>query len=87
MTMGWGLAVDIALDHSQTISVALFAAYIAYEIRLGVIRDVQENNRVIGIGLYHVIERDEELDETAFRDALWDEGDNKVLQSDLTKGD
>lgn len=80
----FGIMAEIALAYSETLGVVGFAVYIAYEIRLGKIKDVQRDQRVIGVGLYRVIKRDDELDEEAFRKALWDDGDGAVLYRDLS---
>lgn len=80
--------VELLLAHSQALALVVFGAYIAYEIRAGAIEEVRRNQRTLGVALYRVIERDGELNEEAFRDALWDdEGREKVLLSDLERGD
>lgn len=80
----WGPLIDILLGHSEALAVTGFGLYIAYEIRLGAIREVRANQRVLGVGLYRVIKRDESLDEEAFRKALWDGGGKAVLYRDLS---
>lgn len=83
-----GIGIEILTSYSEALAVVGFALYIAYEIRLGVINSVQESQRVIGVGLYRVIKRDESLDEEAFRRALWGDDDEAVLYRDLsTNGD
>lgn len=84
--MSWGLLTEAVLTHSQSLALVLFGGYIAYEIRLGAIKEVRQNQRTLGVALYRVIERDDELNETAFREALWDGDDGSdVLLSDLER--
>jgi len=86
--MVWGFVADILLAHSEALAVVGLGLYIAYETRIGAIKEVRSNQRTLGVALYRVIERDEELDERAFRNALWDKDeDDGVLLSDLERGD
>ena len=85
--MAWATIADLVLNQSQALSVVALGFYIAYETRLGAIKEVRENHRTLGVALYKVIERDDKLDENAFRESLWGEDDDEVLLSDLNRGD
>lgn len=79
----WGLFAEVASDHTEALAIVLLGAYIAYEIRLGAMKDVQENQKTLAVGLYRVIKRDETLDEEAFREAFWGGDDEALLFRDL----
>lgn len=83
--MVWEILIGIALEHSQALAITMLGLYIAYETRVGVMRGVRDDIHVVGVGLYRVIERDDQLDEEEFRAALWDEDSDKLLASDLDK--
>ena len=82
-----GIGISILLEYSQATAIMLFGLYIAYEIRWGVLKKVRDNQRTLGVALYRVIERDNELDEEVFRDAFWDEDSEDVLLSDFDRGE
>lgn len=83
--MVWSLIFESLLTHSEALAVVGLGLYIAYETRIGAIREVRSNQRTLGVALYRVIERDDELDEEAFRHALWDKDSDQVLLSDLDR--
>lgn len=85
--MSWAALAEIALTYSDAFAITGLAGYIAYEIRLGALREVRSNQRTLGIGLYRVIKRDEELDEEAFRAALWGEDSDELFFRDLNVSD
>lgn len=82
----WAFAFDVMLAHSEAVAVVGLGLYIAYEVRIGAIHEVRQNQRVLGVGLYRVIERDKDLDEEAFADALWGDTHEDLLYQKLTEG-
>ena len=79
------ILLEVLLEHSEAVAVASLGVYIAYEIRFGAMREVRENQRVLGIGLYRVIERDDDLDEEEFADALWGDNGGEILYRTLAE--
>lgn len=80
--------IEFALGYSEALSTTAVGLYLLYEVRLGVIKETRENQRTLGVGLYRVIERDEELDEAVFREEMWNESEEEgLLARDLTADD
>lgn len=78
-----GVLVDLLLGHSEALAITVLGLYIAYEIRVGAMREVRANQRTLGVALYRVIQRHPELDEEEFRRQFWDSDDDKLMASDL----
>lgn len=90
--MASSLAVEllskIAAQHPDVGVIIGLGAYILYEIRFGRLEDLQERQRVaqeqrmiLGVTLYKIVRKDDDLDETEFRDLLW--SDDKMFPDDL----
>lgn len=82
--MVWGIIVELFLQQSTALAITALGFYIGYEIRFGAMQEVRANQETLSVAMYRVIQRDEELDEAAFREAMWEDGeDDGVLLSDL----
>lgn len=83
--MAASVVIEGLVSNSETSAIVMSALYLIYEVRLGVISDVRENQRVLGLAVYQLIERKTEMDAEAFRDSLWGQ-DKMTMPSDFEKG-
>lgn len=64
-------------------SILLLGIYLAYEIRLGTMREVRSDQHTMALALYRVIEHTDGLDEQAFRNEMWGENGEGLILQDL----
>ena len=83
---------DFVLGHPDAGVMFVLTLYLAYEIRFGRLKQVQEEQReaskerrILGIMLYKVVRDDPNFDEEEFRQLLWGKGDDEIFLNDLSK--
>lgn len=83
------LVIEILVENPDAGVVMGLSVYLLYEIRMGKLEDFRMQQKqtsqqiqVLGVALYKVVQRDEELDEEQYRDLLW-EDEKDVFPGDL----